>query len=58
MTEEKDVSANESNGQENNEHENKAEEETELESAIIRQVEYYFGIYTSFILTPSTGNYL
>ncbi|CAH0726291.1 unnamed protein product, partial [Brenthis ino] len=41
MTEEKEV-VPESNGQENNK-ENNAEEETDLEMAIIRQVEYYFG---------------
>lgn len=41
MTEEKEV-ATETNGQENDK-ENNAEEETHLESAIIRQVEYYFG---------------
>ncbi|XP_013181347.1 PREDICTED: la protein homolog [Papilio xuthus] len=40
MTEEKEV-ATETNGQENDK-ENNAEEETNLESAVIRQVEYYF----------------
>lgn len=42
MTEENVVSP--SNGQESNEKENGTEEEqTDLEKAIIRQVEYYFG---------------
>lgn len=40
MTEEKEV-ATEKNGQV--EEDKKAEEDNELESAIIRQVEYYFG---------------
>ncbi|KAG6461775.1 hypothetical protein O3G_MSEX012853 [Manduca sexta] len=42
MTEEKEV-APETNGQENDEKNANVEEESELESAIIRQVEYYFG---------------
>lgn len=43
MTEAKEVVA-ESNG-ENNKQEEVSEEQNELESAIIRQVEYYFGEY-------------
>ncbi|CAH2258270.1 jg4526 [Pararge aegeria aegeria] len=42
MTEEKEV-VTETNGQENNDKENDTEELTDLESGIIRQVEYYFG---------------
>ncbi|PZC80276.1 hypothetical protein B5X24_HaOG214975 [Helicoverpa armigera] len=42
MTEAKEVVA-ETNGEENKKVEENVEEETELESAIIRQVEYYFG---------------
>ncbi|XP_039762557.1 la protein homolog [Pararge aegeria] len=42
MTEEKEV-VTENNGQENNDKENDTEELTDLESGIIRQVEYYFG---------------
>ncbi|KAJ0181598.1 hypothetical protein K1T71_002320 [Dendrolimus kikuchii] len=42
MTEEKEVSTTESNGQEENESDENAEEETELDSSVIRQVEYYF----------------
>lgn len=41
MTEEKE--APDTNGQENKEEENTSEDKTELESSIIRQVEYYFG---------------
>lgn len=42
MTEEKEV-ISESNGQETTENVDKADEETELDSSIIRQVEHYFG---------------
>ena len=42
MTEEKEVSS-ETNGQEDDNKINDKEDETELESSIIRQVEYYFG---------------
>lgn len=42
MTETKEI-VPESNGQENNKNVDNNEEQTELESAIIRQVEYYFG---------------
>lgn len=44
MTEAKEVVA-ESNGQENNKNEDNVQEDTDVENAIIRQVEYYFGKY-------------